>query len=95
MTDQKKPTMKELMPKVAEMVAERRRDWGDAHVTDAVTRGMRGERNCFYAFENGRIVGTPFDHRFDLDAIAKMGAMLEGAAFMVMRQPEGVRDGQA
>lgn len=25
-----------------------------------VRRGLRGEANCFYAFEAGRVVGTPF-----------------------------------
>jgi hypothetical protein len=25
-----------------------------------VRRGLRGEANCFYAFEEGRVVGTPF-----------------------------------
>lgn len=25
-----------------------------------VRRGLRGEANCFYAFERGRVVGTPF-----------------------------------
>jgi len=25
-----------------------------------VRRGLRGEPNCFYAFEAGRVVGTPF-----------------------------------
>ena len=25
-----------------------------------VRRGLGGEANCFYAFENGRVVGTPF-----------------------------------
>lgn len=25
-----------------------------------VRRGLRGEANCFYAFEHGRVVGTPF-----------------------------------
>lgn len=89
----KKPELKELMPKVAQMVAERRVDWGAAHVKDCVTRGMRGEANQFYAFESGRIVGTPFDGRADLDDIVKLGAMLEGAAFVAMRPP-GASNGQ-
>ncbi len=28
-----------------------------------VRRGLRGEANCFYAFEGGRVVGTPFTLR--------------------------------
>lgn len=27
---------------------------------ELVRRGLRGEANCFYAFEGGRVVGTPF-----------------------------------
>lgn len=26
-----------------------------------VRRGLRGEANCFYAFERGRVVGAPFN----------------------------------
>lgn len=26
-----------------------------------VRRGLRGEANCFYAFENFKVVGTPFN----------------------------------
>lgn len=26
-----------------------------------VRRGLRGEPNCFFAFERGRVVGTPFN----------------------------------
>ena len=26
-----------------------------------VRRGLRGEPNCFYAFERGHVVGTPFN----------------------------------
>jgi hypothetical protein len=26
-----------------------------------VRKGLRGEANCFYAFERGRVVGTPFN----------------------------------
>lgn len=26
-----------------------------------VTRGLKGEPNCFYAMERGYVVGTPFD----------------------------------
>lgn len=90
----KKQDLKHLMPGVARMVQERRAEWGDAHVTDCVNRGMRGEANQFYAFENGRIVGTAFDGRADLDDIVKMGAMLQGAVFVVMRIPEGAGHGK-
>lgn len=86
--EQSKAKLKDLMPKVAQIVSERRKQWGDAHVTDAVTRGMAGERNCFYAFENGRIVGTAFDCHADLEHLAKFGALFEGSAFVAMREPD-------
>lgn len=28
---------------------------------ELVRRGLKGEANCFYAFEGGRVVGTPFN----------------------------------
>ncbi|TAK97057.1 MAG: hypothetical protein EPO09_04940 [Aquabacterium sp.] len=90
----KKQDLKHLMPGVARMVRERRSEWGDAHVTDCVNRGMRGEPNQFYAFENGHIVGTAFDGRADLDDLVKSSAMLQGAVFMVMRIPDGVTNGK-
>jgi hypothetical protein len=33
----------------------------DAKAHQLVRRGLRGEANCFYAFEGGHVVGTPFD----------------------------------
>lgn len=30
-----------------------------------VRRGLQGEPNCFYGFENGRVVGTPFSIQCD------------------------------
>lgn len=39
-----------------------------------VRRGLRGEANCFYALERGRVVGTPFN---------TPGIMAELAQYMV------------
>lgn len=36
-----------------------------------VRRGLRGEPNCFYAFERGRVVGTPFNQTDVMAEIAK------------------------
>lgn len=49
-----------------------------------VRRGVRGEANCFYAFERGRVVGTPFalEHPIN-DVVAR--AMVEfGCGFCVV-----------
>lgn len=32
-------------------------------VYNLVRRGIRGEANCFYAFERGHVVGTPFSQQ--------------------------------
>lgn len=36
-----------------------------------VRRGLRGEANCFFAFERGRVVGTPFNQTEVMAEIAK------------------------
>lgn len=35
---------------------------GEADTFNLVRRALRGEQNCFYALERGRVVGTPFNH---------------------------------
>lgn len=35
---------------------------GASDTFNLVRRGLRGESNCFYALERGRVVGAPFDH---------------------------------
>lgn len=36
-----------------------------------VRRGLRGEPNCFYAFEHGHVVGTPFNQTNVMPEIAR------------------------
>lgn len=36
-----------------------------------VRRGLRGDVNCFYAFEHGHVVGTPFNQTNVMPEIAK------------------------
>ncbi len=47
------------MPQVYECIQEKARQIGNG-AYELVRRGLRGERGCFYAFEAGRVVGTPF-----------------------------------
>lgn len=56
-------TLKRRMPKVYEAIHRRVATHG-TDVFALVRRGMRGDPNCFYAFESGNVVGTPFfdDH---------------------------------
>lgn len=58
--------VKHEMRRTADYVAEKRAEWGDAHVKDMQRRAMRGERGCFYAVERVgpdlyKTFGTPFD----------------------------------
>lgn len=40
---------------------KRRAAEGSTLAFEMVRRGLRGEANCFYACEGGRVVGTPFN----------------------------------
>ena len=58
--------VKQEMRQTAQYVAEKRAEWGDAHVKDMQRRAMRGERGCFYAVERVapdtyKTFGAPFD----------------------------------
>lgn len=83
------------MPKVWEQIGKLKQEFGSAHVGDCIARGMAGEPDCFYAFEAGHVVGTPFtaDRRLAewIIAAAAMGSRFG----CVMRPPElpGQRDG--
>ena len=48
------------MPKTAEWVDRTRQELGAAHVNGMIRRAMQGEPGCFYAFERGHVLGTPF-----------------------------------
>lgn len=52
--------IREAMPGVQKVVADHRRRWGDAWVTECVKRGMAGESGWFFAREGGLAVGTPW-----------------------------------
>ena len=51
--------IKQFMPETdASIKAKAAAIGNEAYVL--VRKGLRGEANCFYAFERGRVVGTPF-----------------------------------
>ena len=51
--------IKRFMPETYAAIQQRAYEVGnEAYVQ--VRKGLRGEPNCFYAFERGRVVGTPF-----------------------------------
>jgi len=66
------------------MVDQHRAKFGAAWVNACIADGIAGKPNRFYAFENGHIVGTPFDGDAELDRIARTTAMLSKSAYMVM-----------
>ncbi|MBP7572601.1 MAG: hypothetical protein KA777_01355 [Rhodoferax sp.] len=51
--------IKGAMPETYASIQAKAKEIGnEAYVL--VRKGLRGEANCFYAFEKGRVVGTPF-----------------------------------
>jgi hypothetical protein len=85
--------LKDEMPLTADFVAERRREWGDEHVTDMVRRAMQGERGCCYSVEKVspeqyRTFGAPFDTWSVADAALFGQCTLLGLKFAgIMRPP--------
>ena len=53
-------TIKTHMPAVYAAVQAKANEIG-SEAFALVRRGARGEPDCFYAFEGGRVVGTPFN----------------------------------
>ncbi len=67
--DQQIADIKAHMPEVYQSI----KDKADAIGKTAyafVRRGLRGEPNCFFAFERGRKVGTPFNIPEVMDSVA-------------------------
>lgn len=86
------------MPGVARLMAEKRRQLGDAHVAECWRRGMAGEPGWFFAREGAIAIGTPWDD----PVLANFAAMqvTAGQALLEIKTPplsaapaEEVRDG--
>lgn len=58
--DQQIANIKAHMPQVYQSIQAKAAEIGKAAFA-LVRRGLRGEANCFYAFERGHVVGTPFN----------------------------------
>jgi len=78
--------MTAAMPRVAAQVAEKRKQWGNAHVTDCVKRGLRGEAGYFFAREGAVAVGTPWDQPEMANFAAQH--IKSGQSIVVMKMPE-------
>lgn len=62
--------IKAHMPEVYKSIQAKAADIGKPAFA-LVRRGLRGEANCFYAFERGRVVGTPFNQTDVMAEVAK------------------------
>lgn len=49
-----------------------------------VRRGLRGEANCFYAFQRGFVVGTPFTNPAEIMADVAVAMVTFGTDFCVI-----------
>jgi hypothetical protein len=59
LVEQRLNVIKRNMPEVLAVIREKAEKHGP-EVYALVRRGLRGEVGCFYAFEKGHVVGTPF-----------------------------------
>lgn len=80
----------EHMPGVAKLVREKRRLFGDAHVSECWRRGVvLREPGWFFAREGSLAVGTPWN----TPEMANFGALqiTSGQALVCMKNPEGAQ----
>lgn len=61
--------IKRFMPETYAAIKDRAYTVGNEAFVQ-VRKGLRGEPNCFYAFERGRVVGTPFNVTDVMDVVA-------------------------
>lgn len=90
MDGEKKPaakSMRETMPMTSEYVDRLRREMGHQYVNEMIRRAMAGEPGCFYAIENGRVLGTPFTSNDAAIAMWQSVAVTHGAKFACFIAP--------
>lgn len=77
--------MRDAMPGVARLIAEKRAQYGDAHVTECIVRSLGGETGYFFAREGPVAVGTPWDD----PALANFAALqvTSTQALVLLREP--------
>ena len=84
--------IKAFMPSTYEHIQAKAGEIGN-RAFELVRRGLRGEANCFYAFEGGRVVGTPFVCGPLPDHIAKLMVEFGTAMVCIFDTPERVAHG--
>lgn len=74
--------IKAYMPEVYKAIQAKAAVIGNEAYT-LVRRGLRGEANCWYAFERGRVMGTPFR---DCDVTADIALLMVqfGSSYVCM-----------
>ena len=76
-----------MMPTVARLMAEKRRQWGAQHVAECWKRGVTlGEPGWFFAREGPLAVGTPFDDEVLRDFGASKVA--PGQGLLMLAEPK-------
>lgn len=85
--DQQIANIKVNMPEVYASIQAKAQAIGKAAFA-FVRRGLRGEANCFYAFEHGYVVGTPFSQTDVMPEIARYMVQF-GCTYIVVWAGEG------
>jgi len=78
-----KKSLREVMPKVAEIVDRLRAQMGADWVNARIADGLAGKPDNFYAVERGHVVGTPFTLDAALAEQMRVCFMVGGAGAVV------------
>lgn len=81
-----KAEIKSRMPNTYKAILAKAEEIGDLAYA-LVSRGLRGEANCFYAMENGYVKGAPFNQGDIMPEVAKYMVQF-GCIFIVVWQSE-------
>lgn len=76
------------MPGMYQAIKERAAKDGNL-VYELVRRGLRGEKNCFYGWSDGRVVGTRWD-TLDVDYHLALGMIQFGPAAVCLINVSGL-----
>ena len=85
--------IKRFMPEVYKAIQAKAVEVGNV-AYEVVRRGLRGEANTFYAFEGGRVAGTPFSAG-PLAAEVAAAMVTFGCAFVCIFCPASAASGPA
>lgn len=80
--------IRQAMPGVSRIVADKRKVLGDAWVTQCIKRGLAGEPGWFFAREGGIAIGAPFPTDDPLLTNWAAAQVTSTQAVVVMREPE-------